>query len=139
MKSILYVGATLMIGASIYGFVDYKRTSQSKQFKNMYEPAATKEATVAEESSAVMTEPVSPTGKKEEKTTAETVVVKKKSSPELASTVRAAAGKSKKMRSKKLDHRLFSRAPLRERQEEVKLPVAVVDSLAKIVKPKAEL
>ncbi len=36
MKSILYVGATLMIGASIYGFVDYKQTSNKKEFKEMY-------------------------------------------------------------------------------------------------------
>ena len=32
MKSILYVGATLMIGASIYGFVDYKKTSRNNEF-----------------------------------------------------------------------------------------------------------
>lgn len=36
MKSILYVGATLMVAASIYGFVDYKQTSQQKEFKGMY-------------------------------------------------------------------------------------------------------
>ena len=36
MKSILYVGATLMIGASIYGFVDYKQTKGKKEFKSMY-------------------------------------------------------------------------------------------------------
>jgi hypothetical protein len=36
MKSILYVGATLMIGASIYGFVDYSKTRNKKEFKNMY-------------------------------------------------------------------------------------------------------
>ena len=36
MKSILYVGATLMIGASIYGFVDYKETSQKDEFTGMY-------------------------------------------------------------------------------------------------------
>ena len=36
MKSILYVGATLMIGASIYGFVDYKQTSHKKEFTSMY-------------------------------------------------------------------------------------------------------
>lgn len=36
MKSILYVGATLMIGASIYGFVDYKQTQGKKEFKEMY-------------------------------------------------------------------------------------------------------
>lgn len=42
MKSILYVGATLMIGASIYGFVDYNKTRNNKEFNNMYagiEPA----------------------------------------------------------------------------------------------------
>ena len=36
MKSILYVGATLMIGASVYGFVDYKQTQNKKEFKEMY-------------------------------------------------------------------------------------------------------
>ena len=36
MKSILYVGATLMIGASIYGFIDYQKTSRKKEFTNMY-------------------------------------------------------------------------------------------------------
>jgi hypothetical protein len=46
MKSILYVGATLMIGASIYGFVDYKQTSQKKEFTNMYVEEKTKEPVV---------------------------------------------------------------------------------------------
>ena len=46
MKSILYVGATLMIGASIYGFVDYKKTSRNKEFTNMYEEVKTKEPVV---------------------------------------------------------------------------------------------
>ncbi len=36
MKKMLYAGAALMIGASVYGFVDYKRTSQKKEFKSMY-------------------------------------------------------------------------------------------------------
>lgn len=36
MKSILYAGAALMIGASIYGFVDYNKTSHKKEFKTMY-------------------------------------------------------------------------------------------------------
>ncbi len=46
MKSILYVGATLMIGASIYGFVDYKQTSQKKEFTNMYVEEKAKEPVV---------------------------------------------------------------------------------------------
>ena len=36
MKSMLYGGATLMIGASIYGFVDYKQTHGKKEFREMY-------------------------------------------------------------------------------------------------------
>ena len=47
MKSMLYVGATLMIGASIYRFVDYKQTSQKKEFTNMYDHKIT--APVVEE------------------------------------------------------------------------------------------
>jgi hypothetical protein len=40
MKTILYASAALMIGASIYGFVDYKSTQNKKEFKEMYaEPA----------------------------------------------------------------------------------------------------
>ena len=36
MKSILYAGAALMIGASIYGFVDYSQASNKKEFNDMY-------------------------------------------------------------------------------------------------------
>lgn len=57
MKSILYVGATLMIGASIYGFVDYKQTSQKKEFTSMYaEEKATEpeEITVTEKTKPVV-------------------------------------------------------------------------------------
>lgn len=32
----LYAGAALMIGAGIYGFVDYKQTHNKKEFKEMY-------------------------------------------------------------------------------------------------------
>lgn len=43
MKSILYVGATLMIGASIYGFVDYKKTNHNTEFANMFEEKEAKQ------------------------------------------------------------------------------------------------
>ena len=36
MKKMLFAGAVLMIGASIYGFVDYKKASQKNEFKNLY-------------------------------------------------------------------------------------------------------
>ena len=63
MKSILYVGATLMIGASIYGFVDYKQTQGKKEFKEMYaeekEPVIMDEEKVTEPELYVKEEPVS--------------------------------------------------------------------------------
>ena len=63
MKSILYVGATLMIGASIYGFVDYKQTQGKKEFKEMYaeekEPVIMDEKKVTEPELYVKEEPVS--------------------------------------------------------------------------------
>ena len=37
MKAILYIGAILMVGASIYGFIDYKKSSHDKNFRNLYE------------------------------------------------------------------------------------------------------
>lgn len=64
MKSIFYVGATLMIGASIYGFVDYQKTSHKKEFSNMYKEPVTpepekkvveKKAAPAENKTAVVT------------------------------------------------------------------------------------
>jgi hypothetical protein len=36
MKSLLLIGATLMAGAGIYGFVDYKKKEQSSAFKTLY-------------------------------------------------------------------------------------------------------
>ena len=57
MKSMLYVGATLMIGASIYGFVDYQKTNHKKEFTEMYkEPTVTEPVTVVSEKKAVPSE-----------------------------------------------------------------------------------
>src|SRR6185436_21169264 len=36
MKAILYVGGALMVAASIYGFIDYKRSSHDKNFNRLY-------------------------------------------------------------------------------------------------------
>jgi len=58
MKSMLYVGATLMIGASIYGFVDYKQTRAKKEFREMYsEEKKTQPAVVVAKEEVKMTEP----------------------------------------------------------------------------------
>ena len=45
MKALFYVGAVLMTGAVIYGFVDYNKSRHSQEFMNLYKietPAAAK-------------------------------------------------------------------------------------------------
>lgn len=55
MKSILYIGAVLMTGACIYGFVDYRKASNRKEFKSLYrtEAASTKTELSPEQINAV--------------------------------------------------------------------------------------
>lgn len=101
MKSILYVGATLMIGASIYGFVDYKKSQDKAGFKTMY----TEVKKPVEEPAADVKEPAinstaynkTATGNTETKTA-------------VAKTNKKAAKKIKKKR--KVNVRLFSRGGL---------------------------
>jgi hypothetical protein len=109
MKSMLYVGAALMIGASIYGFVDYRETSRKKEFKKMYEHKDVNKPVVIEEKKSIVVE-------KKEDVKKETVETKK------ASTI--TAKKEKKVtekpvvrKKKRFDYRKFSRAPLREEEE----------------------
>lgn len=131
MKSILYAGATLMIGASIYGFVDYKQTSQQKEFTSMYEEKKTKPSNVIEVTK--VTEPaVKPAVSKEVVTKKNRTVNKKKIVVEQKPTAFIEVAPEpaeeivvvKKAKKKKLDHRIFSRAPLREYEKEDLPPVA---------------
>lgn len=108
MKPVLYVGAALMIGASIYGFVDYKKTTHTEGFRKMYEekkesPVSTTPAIeaklVSPEKSAVKEKETQPAGKG-----------KKAVSSALTKKVKA---------PKKLNYKEFSRAPLLEEPEVV--------------------
>jgi hypothetical protein len=108
MKTILYIGATLMIGASIYGFVDYKKTSRNKEFKNMYE---TKETTA----------PVTSTVESDELTikpaihspaNAETTIIQKENKK---------VKSEKSGKKKKFSYKLYSRAALEEKYIEKEL------------------
>ena len=105
MKAILYAGAALMIGASIYGFVDYKKTTGNEGFKTMYEEK--KESDLIN-TSATETKLVSPeVTKLDEK---QVMPVEKKSnivSP--VSKIKKAKG------SKKIHYKEFSRAALDEK------------------------
>jgi hypothetical protein len=144
MKSILYVGATLMIGASIYGFVDYKKTSHSSSFTGMYESKKTQEpvtiktnqAFVIEEKTdaVVSSRKVAP---KKEAVTEDEVIGKTKidvvsaekieTDPIVTETAslkdNGTTEKYKKVKKRKLSTKSFSRAPLREEREIVELPV----------------
>ncbi|MBC7875428.1 MAG: hypothetical protein H7Y01_15615 [Ferruginibacter sp.] len=153
MKSILYVGATLMIGASIYGFVDYKKTSQNKEFSSMYkeeqetapvvsmeskttEPVIKKDADVPVRQPKVrvagiekktlskkqVTPPeeiiaaIQPIGYDEKMVTNEIKEIEKSA---VDVNISNDSGVEKKVvkKKKKLNHKIFSRAPLRDEVE----------------------
>ncbi len=103
MKSILYVGATLMIGASIYGFVDYKRTSHRKEFSKMYTDKEVKTPLADAEKKEPVKEVSMIT--KDEADTKKAILTKTETQ----------GLKFKKGKKKKLDYKLFSRAPLEEK------------------------
>lgn len=105
MKSILYVAATLMIGASIYGFVDYNKASRQKQFKSMY-----KEDEVVQPVKEQIKQPVT---NQPDAALSKQLVEAKTEQPAVK------AGKKKK-RSVVVES--FSRAPLREKKEVVIVP-----------------
>jgi hypothetical protein len=103
MKSVLYVAATLMIGASIYGFVDYSKTSKHKEFKTMYDENDIKTPPVAEEK------------KQTGVITPGTISKKEGAEVKMEEPSKMPAKKIKKKRT--VDFESFSRAPLKERKE----------------------
>lgn len=117
MKSILYVGATLMIGASIYGFVDYTKTRDKKEFKDMYVEKEPTQPVVEKKLPPVNSGKIeTPVGEKkaaDNKTTVSNTTVAKKS-----------VAKIKKQKKRKFNTRLFSRGALDEKyikEEKIKL------------------
>ncbi len=110
MKSILYVAAALMIGASIYGFVDYSKTSRHKEFTNMYNENETGEPEIKKED--VITDDILPAVKSEQTEVVEKEAVKEEAKTELKEAINTIVKKFKKKRS--IDYESFSRAPLRE-------------------------
>jgi len=151
MKSILYAGATLMIGASIYGFVDYKKTQHKKEFTGMYESGTKKEPAIvavskttepAVKKDAVITEKKAVTKKqtirKEEAIPSiqpineEDVISTKErkviDNPEISINVPEDNNIEKKVvkKKRKLSTKLFSRAPIREEEPELTEPAKTV-------------
>lgn len=112
MKSILYAGAALMIGASIYGFVDYKQSSRKKEFKNMYSDEKVKTADVVTKTETKGDEKYvvdANSFPENEKviTTNPPVITNKTGAPSRENKIFKKAKKKKKINT-----RLFSRAPL---------------------------
>ncbi|OSZ73813.1 hypothetical protein CAP36_17585 [Chitinophagaceae bacterium IBVUCB2] len=146
-----------MIGASIYGFVDYKQTSHNKEFTNMYVEEKVNEPTpeVATEKKevAVVNEPVNNSKsvdvkkkalKKEEAVDYPTVEdispIKpiseedmitsgdNKKIEEAAVTVTPSKEHKLKVKRKKLSTKIFSRAPMKYEVEEVTITTAKADA-----------
>jgi hypothetical protein len=109
MKSILYVGATLMIGASIYGFVDYKKASHEKKFTGMYE-----EKTVSQSADVTVTDPVNAVTTSIENTPVKNEEKLKQETKAVSLGKQSTATVFKKKKWKKFKAEYFSRAPIRD-------------------------
>lgn len=157
MKSVLYVGASLMIGASIYGFVDYKQTSHKKEFTTMYvEEKATEpvpEIVREKKDVGVVSEPgkISKTSTTKKRavgrdkavdypTTEEIIPIKPIAEEDLMNagdskkieegivTVTPSKEHKVKVKRKKLSTKIFSRAPMKYDIEEVTITSAKADT-----------
>ncbi len=141
MKSILYAGAALMIGASIYGFVDYKQTHKKKEFREMYsekkaadpvisvtpdEPAPvpdgiadtkTKPVAVKKKAAAKETavDPIQPVAE-DDKMTVEKKDIANEPAVSVEPSEESSALKTVK-KKRKVRKEFFSRAPLRDEEE----------------------
>ena len=141
MKSILYAGAVLMAGACIYGFTDYRNTSRNEAFKEMYteekvQKAVPAVATEVEQSDVVPVKEVtlskmkSGSRKKEVRSEEELKSIRPLDDSERMDAAETKIGKEEvtitppekmsiKKKKKRVNSKMFSRAPIREEQEEV--------------------
>ena len=132
MKAILYIGAILMVGASVYGFIDYKKSSHDKNFRRLYDNkeqvVAPKQETdhnlVKEEPAKVSEEP------RTDRSSASPVAETKKE-PTINSTDKKSAKAKRKIALKK-----YSRAALDEKylKEETKVKVEPKNKEVKVEK-----
>jgi len=149
MKSILYVGASLMVAASIYGFVDLNQSSNKKEFKTMYtekkavlpvgftdvettEPVVEKKE-VAKQTKTIATKKKVAKVEKEEdvfpaikRITTDQKLTSENKDISLTNEVTVVPAKENKVvvtkKKRKISTKLFSRAPLREDDDELPVP-----------------
>jgi hypothetical protein len=117
MKSVLYVAAALMVGASIYGFVDYSKTKGIKEFETMYDKKKTENLVLVEEREPTSNE-IQVSKKEKTETINKETVKAEKVNKETAK--KKPVSKFKKKR--KINYKSFSRAPLVEEEEIIELP-----------------
>lgn len=158
MKTMLYVGATLMVGASIYGFIDYKQTHNKKEFQEMYteekpvvhvvnENVLPEKTLVTEEKKSVATEKKSTSSKQAEPAKEEIESIKPVSETDKMITSDKSITNEKPLtiepskessivkvvkKKRKVRREIFSRAPLRDEEDIIVEPV-------KTEVPKAEI
>jgi len=134
MKSILYVGATLMIGASIYGFVDFKKTNRNKEFTTLYESKETVDPDLTSKKYP------DETAKKEVISKEKAEVTDKKTATKTATPV--VVKKNKISKKKKVNHKMFSRGSMEDRyihKEALKLaPPKTEKAVVEIKKPEVK-
>ena len=116
MKSMLISGAVLMAAAGIYGFVDFNQTKNKTAFTKMYEASAPVQETTVSTSSeetlvaAAETKALVATNKAQQTTAVKTKKVIAKVKAKKKEKQAALLTEAKR----KLDVRMFSRAPLRD-------------------------
>jgi hypothetical protein len=119
-----------MIGASIYGFVDYKKTSHQKEFTGMYESNEINTPETRE------VKKVTVTGKNDPVT--QQVTEKNVPDNGMIKTAVINEGKTgkkyKPAKRRKLNYKQFSRAPLREELRVINLE----NNKEEVVKPRIE-
>lgn len=111
-KTFLIAGLGLMTAAAVYGFVDYNKTRHSKSFTTMYQETGTVPVVEkAEEPAAVSAAQTAEVKLNAAKTT--TAIVKEKKTVKKVKAKKASVVAVKE-KPRKLDLRMFSRAPLRD-------------------------
>lgn len=116
MKAILYVGGALMVAASIYGFIDYKKSSHDKSFNRLYNNKEVRASKTNDELNSAKEEPVKVADSKIQKA----VVSEEETNKELK-TNSSAEKKPVIKKKRKVTFEKFSRAKLDDKEEEIKI------------------
>lgn len=106
MRTLLFIGATLMVGAGIYGFVDYRKKEQNRAFQALYKQ---EKPAVQQPAPEIVTSPVP------------IVPVAEVTVKTISHDKSAARKKARKEKFKKISYKQFSRAIPEEVLEEVKI------------------